>query len=70
MKTHEHAEISVSELIHQNRLLAKSTQEEITWARKQLLDTEINISLLETKFQRLKLALGLPESLRLQASRS
>ena len=70
VKTHGPAQIGVSELIHQNRLPANPTQEEITWARNQLLDPEMNISLLAAKFQRLKLALGLPDSLMLQASRS
>ena len=57
-------------MIHQNRLPAKPAQEEITWARNQLLNPEMNITLLAAKFQRLKVALGLPESLVLQASRS
>ena len=70
VKTHGPAQIGVAELIHQKRLPANPTQEEITWARKQLLDPEMNISLLAGKFQRLKLAIGLPESLMLQASRS
>ena len=70
VKTHGPAQIGISELIHQNRLPANPTQEEITWARNQLLDPEMNITLLAAKFQRLKLALGLPESLMLQASRS
>ena len=70
VKTHGPAQIGVSELIHQKRLPANPTQEEITWARKQLLDPEMNITFLAAKFQRLKLALGLPESLMLQASRS
>ena len=70
VKTHGPAQISVSELIHQNRLPANPTQEEITWARNQLLDPEMNITLLAAKFQRLKLALGLPDNLMLQASRS
>lgn len=70
VKTHGPSQISVSELIYQNRLPANPTQEEITWARNQLLDPEMNITLLAAKFQRLKLALGLPESLMLQASRS
>ena len=43
---------------------------EINWARNQLLDPEMNITLLATKFQRLKLTLGLPERLMLQPSRS
>ena len=70
VKTHGPAQLGVSELIHQKRLPANPTQEEITWARKQLLDPEMNITFLAAKFQRLKLALGLPESLMLQASRS
>ena len=70
VKTHGPAQIGVSELIHQKRLPANPTQEEITWAREQLLDPETNITLLAAKFQRLKLAIGLPESLMLQASRS
>ncbi len=70
VKTHGPAQIGVSELIHQKRLPANPTQEEITWARKQLLDPEMNITFLAAKFQRLKLALGLPDSLMLQASRS
>ena len=70
VKTHGPAQIGVSELIHQKRLPANPTQEQITWARKQLLDPEMNITFLAAKFQRLKLALGLPESLMLQASRS
>ena len=70
VKTHGPAQIGISELIHQKRLPENPTQEEITWARKQLLDPEMNITFLAAKFQRLKLALGLPESLMLQASRS
>ena len=70
VKTHGPAQIGISELIHQNRLPENPTQEEITWARNQLLDPVINITLLVANFQRLKLALGLPESLMLQASRS
>nr|WP_115093953.1 helicase DnaB [Synechococcus sp. UW106] len=70
VKTHGPAQLGVSELIHQKRLPANPTKEEITWARKQLLDPEMNITFLAAKFQRLKLALGLPESLMLQASRS
>jgi len=70
VKTHGPAQIGVSELIHQKRLPANPTQEEITWARNQLLDPEMNITLLAAKFQRLKLALGLPETLMLNASRS
>ena len=38
VKTHGPAQISVSELIHQKLLPANPTQEEITWARNQLLD--------------------------------
>ena len=70
VKTHGPAQLSISELIHQKRLSENPTQEEITWARKQLLDPEANITLLAAKFQRLKLALGLPDNLMLQASRS
>ena len=70
VKTHGPAQIGISELIHQNRLPENPTQEEITWARNQLLDPEMNITLLAAKFQRLKLALGLPKNLMLQASRS
>lgn len=70
VKTHGPAQLGVSELIHQKRLPQNPTQEEITWARKQLLDPEMNITLLAAKFQRLKLAIGLPESMMLQASRS
>ena len=70
VKTHGLAQIGISELIHQKRLPVNPTQEEITWARKQLLEPEMNITFLAAKFQRLKLALGLPESLMLQASRS
>ena len=70
VKTHGPAQLSVSEMIHQKRLSENRTQEEITWARKQLLDPEMNITLLAAKFQRLKLAIGLPENLMLQASRS
>lgn len=70
VKTYGSAQISVSELIHQNRLLANPTHEEITWARNQLLDPEMNITLLAAKFQRLKQSLGLPESFMLQASHS
>jgi len=70
VKTHGPAQLSISELIHQRRLSENPTQDEITWARNQLLDPEVNITLLAAKFQRLKLAIGLPESLMLQASRS
>ena len=64
------AQLGITELIHQKRLPAQPSTTEITWARNQLLDPEMNITLLAAKFQRLKLALGLPESLMLQASRS
>ena len=70
VKTHGPAQIGISELIHQNRLPENPTQREITWARNQLLDPEMNITLLAAKFQRLKLALGLPENLMLQVSHS
>ena len=70
VKTHGLAQLGIAELIHQKRLSENPTPEEITWARNQLLDPEMNIALLAAKFQRLKLALGLPESLMLQASRS
>ena len=65
MKTHRSALISVSELIDQKQMQAKPKQEEINWALNQLIDPEMNITLLAEKLQRLKLALGLPLSLML-----
>ena len=38
VRTHGPAQISVTELIHLNQLPANPTQEEITWARSQVLD--------------------------------
>ena len=70
METHGPAQIGVSELIHQNRLPANTTQDEITRAGNPILDPEMNITLLAAKFQRLKLALGLLENLTLQRSSS
>ena len=70
VKTHGLAQLGIAELIHQKRLSENPTPEEITWARNQLLDPKMNITLLAAKFQRLKLALGLPDNLMLQASRS
>ena len=70
VKTHGLAQLGIAELIHQKRLSENPTPEEITWARNQLLDPKMNITLLAAKFQRLKLALGLPDNLMLQASHS
>ena len=50
MKNHRPAQISVSELIHKNRLPANATRQEINWARNQMLDPEMNITLLAAKF--------------------
>ena len=61
MKTHGLAQIGISELIHQNRLPINPTQDDIAWAREQLLDPAINIELLVGKIRRLKQELGFPE---------
>ena len=68
MTTQGLGQISVSELMHLNRLPANPMQEEITWTRNQLIDPEMSITLLPSKFSGLNLALGLPESLIVKAS--
>ena len=70
VKTHGLAQIGISELIHQKRLPANPTQDDIAWAREQLLDPAINIELLVGKIRRLKQELGFPEEYVLMSSRS
>ena len=70
VKTHGPAQIGITELIHQKRLSAKPSPEEIAWARNQLLDPQVNVALLAGKLQRIKGELGLGPNTTLQASRS
>ena len=70
VKTHGPAQIGITELIHQKRLSAQPSPEEIAWARNQLLDPHVNVALLAGKLQRIKGQLGLRPNTTLQASRS
>ena len=70
VKTHGPAQIGITELIHQKRLSAQPSPEEIAWARNQLLDPHVNVALLAGKLQRIKGQLGLCSNTTLQASRS
>ena len=70
VKTHGPAQLAITELIHQNRLPANPSTNEIVWARNQLLDPRMSVVLLVGKMNRLKQALGLPIGRRLDASSS
>ena len=70
VKTHGPAQLAITELIHQNRLPANPSANEIAWARNQLLDPRMSVVLLVGKMNRLKQALGLPTGRRLDASSS
>ena len=70
VKTHGPAQLAISELIHQNRLPAKPSPQEMAWAREQLLDPAVSVELLVGKMKRLKQALGLPTGTALNASNS
>ena len=70
VKTHGPAQLAITELIHQNRLPANPSADEMAWARNQLLDPRISVVLLVGKMIRLKQELGLPSGRRLDASSS
>ena len=70
VKTHGPAQLAITELIHQNRLPANPSADEIAWARNQLLDPRMSVVLLVGKMIRLKQELGLPTGRRLDASSS
>ena len=70
VRTHGPAQLAVTELIHQNRLPANPSQDEIAWARNQLLDPELSVVFLVGKMSRLKQELGLSTEQRLDASSS
>ena len=70
VRTHGPAQLAVTELIHQNRLPANPSQDEIAWARNQLLDPEMSVVFLVGKMSRLKQELGLSTEQRLDASSS
>ena len=70
VKTHGPAQLAISELIHQNRLPAKPSPQEMAWAREQLLDPAVSVELLVGKMKRLKHELGLPTGIALNASHS
>ena len=70
VKTHGAAQIGIGEFIHQGLLPANPNQDDISWARNELMDPAANIRLLAGKMRRLKQALGLPNTSMLQASRS
>ena len=62
--------MGIGEFIHQGLLPANPNQDDISWARNELMDPAANIRLLAGKMRRLKQALGLPNTSMLQASRS
>ena len=70
VKTHGPAQLAISELIHQNRLPAEPSPQEMAWAREQLLDPAVSVELLVGKMKRLKQELGLPTGTALNASNS
>ena len=70
VKTHGPAQLAISELIHQNRLPAKPSPQEMAWAREQLLDPAVSVELLVGKMKRLKQELGLQTGTALNASNS
>ena len=70
VKTHGPAQLAISELIHQNRLPAMPSPQEMAWAREQLLDPAVSVELLVGKMKRLKHELGLPTGTALNASNS
>jgi hypothetical protein len=68
--THGPAQLGVSEMVKQGLLPADASPEAIEQARLDLLDPERSVSLLASKFARLRAALGLPQQRQLMASRS
>ena len=68
--THGPAQLGISELIHQGRLPADPSPQEIAAARDLLMDPDANVELLAAKLARLKGELGLDRRLILNASRS
>ncbi|WP_413746402.1 helicase DnaB [Synechococcus sp. MIT S9507] len=70
VETHGPAQLGISELIHQGRLPADPTYQQIAAARDLLMDPDANIELLAAKLSRLKGELGLERDSILIASRS
>lgn len=70
VETHGPAQLGISELIHQGRLPAEPTSEQISAARDLLMNSDANIELLAAKLSRLKSELGLDQGAILIASRS
>lgn len=70
VETHGPAQLGISELIHQGRLPAEPTGEQISAARDLLMNPDANIELLAAKLSRLKSELGLDQGSILIASRS
>lgn len=70
VSTHGPAQLGISELIHQGRLPANPSDQQIAEARDLLLDPEQNVSLLAGKVERLKRALNLSGSRMLSVSGS
>jgi hypothetical protein len=68
--THGPAQLGVGELVKQGLLPADASPEAIEQARLELLDPERSVSLLASKFVRLRAALALPQQRQLMASRS
>ena len=68
--THGPAQLGISELIHQGRLPAEPTSEQISAARDLLMNPDANIELLAAKLSRIKNELGLDQGSILIASRS
>jgi hypothetical protein len=68
--THGPGQVAVSELRHQGLLAPDATPEEISEARRSLLNPSTNIQVLVGKFARLSRELGLPRGRVLEASRS
>ncbi len=68
-RTHGPAQLGLGEMVHQGLLKPDASDQEITEARRQLLDPERNVVLLIGKFARLSRALNLPKR-PLQASTS
>ena len=70
VETHGPAQLGISELIHQGRLPADPSHQQIAAARDLLMDPDANVELLAAKLARLKGELGLEREAILIASRS
>ena len=70
VETHGPAQLGISELIHQGRLPANPSPQQIAAARDLLMNPDANVELLAAKLARLKVELGLDRESILIASRS